>query len=105
MRLFEMTGALVRGYRVPALLGSAMNILLGVAVRSALPRRVLGLAARVSAYALAGLAGGLTAAAEAFAVVEMLDWQQEAAGLALVFLPFLLAPTTVATLVWLFGES
>ena len=96
---------IARAYPEPAMLASVVNIAIAIALRPAFPRRVLGRPVRIGAYLLAGLFGGLIAVAETFLAIEMFDFRQEAGGLALVFLPPLLAPTTVATLAWLFGDS
>ena len=96
---------LARAYPGPATLASIANTVIAIALRSAFPRRVLRQPVRVVAYLLAGLFGGLVAVAETLLAIEMLDFRQEAAGLALLFLPLLLAPTTVATLAWLFGDA
>jgi hypothetical protein len=96
---------LANSYRVPAGIAAAVNIALAIGVYSAFPRRAAGSAARVGAFVLAGLLGGPMAVAETLIAIAIFDFRQEAAGLALAFLPVLLVPTTVAALVWLFGDS
>ena len=97
--------ALAEAYRVPAAIITSVNIGLAIAVYSAFPKRAAGSPARVGALALAGVLGGVTAVVEALVVIELFDFRHEAAGLALVFLPILLVPSTVAVLVWLFGDA
>ncbi len=99
--LFELANS----YRVPAGIVAAINIALAIGAYSVLPKRAAGSTARVGAFALAGLLGGPAAVAETLIAIELLDFRHEAAGLALAFLPILLVPTTVAVLVWLFGDS
>ncbi|WP_437915614.1 hypothetical protein WME73_10835 [Sorangium sp. So ce302] len=99
--LFELANS----YRVPAGIVAAINIALAIGAYSVLPKRAAGSTARVGAFVLAGLLGGPAAVAETLIAIELLDFQHEAAGLALAFLPVLLVPTTVAVLVWLFGDS
>ncbi|WP_441287934.1 hypothetical protein ACSRUE_38615 [Sorangium sp. KYC3313] len=99
--LFELASS----YRVPAGIVAAINIALAIGAYSVLPKHAAGSTARVGAFALAGLLGGPAAVAETLIAIELLDFRHEAAGLALAFLPVLLVPTTVAVLVWLFGDS
>jgi hypothetical protein len=94
-----------RSYAKPAAVAAVANIGTVVAVRAFLPTFHLSLLTRGGGFVIAGCLGGLISVVEAFAVVELSGFRQEAAGMALAFLPFVLSPTAVAALSWLFATT
>jgi hypothetical protein len=94
-----------RAYAKPAAVAAVANIGTVMAVRALLPTFHLSLLTRGGRVVIAGCLGGLISVLEALAVVELSGLRQEAAGMALAFLPFVLAPTAVAALTWLFATS
>jgi hypothetical protein len=90
-------------YAKSAAIVSVANIGAVVAVRALLPTFHVSLLTRGGGFVIAGSLGGLVSVLEAVAVVELSGAIKEAAGLAQVFLPFVLAPSAVAALVWLFA--
>jgi hypothetical protein len=96
---------IARSYAKPAAAAAVANIGTVVAVRAFLPTFHLALLSRGGGFVIAGCVGGLLSVVEAFAAVELSGLRQEAAGMALAFLPFVLAPTAVAALSWLFSTT
>ena len=94
-----------QAYAGPAVVGSIANISGAIAFRLVLSSRAPGLQSRTFGSLLAGLLGGSLAIAESHVVVAVLDLRSEAAGLAFLFLPMLLAPTAVAALTWVLDDS
>jgi hypothetical protein len=94
-----------RSYAEPAGFAAVANIGTAVAVRVFLPTFYIFLLTRGGGLVIAGCLGGLISVGEAVAVVELSGLRQEAAGMALAFLPFVLAPTAVGALTWLFADA
>lgn len=106
MHLLESARFLVdigRSYAKPAAFAAVANIGTVVAVRALLPTFHISQLTRGVGFVIAGCLGGLISVVEAVALVELSGARQEAAGMALAFLPFVLAPTAVAALCWLFA--
>jgi hypothetical protein len=108
MHLLESAQFLIdigRSYARPGAVAAVANIGTVVAVRACLPTFHLSLLTRGGVFVIAGCLGGLIAVVEALAVVELSGLMQEGAGMALLFLPFVLAPPAVAALSWLFATT
>jgi hypothetical protein len=104
-RAMALLLAFLPAYAGPAAVGSVANVALAVVFRLVLSRRAPRLRSRVAVCLFAGVLGGLIALTEALVFVEMRGLQKEPAGFALFFLPVFLAPTAVAALTWVLGDS